>query len=174
MWLRKALFWWQFAAVVVLPTVVLVARGILGSELGWDFLLYLVLCPILAVFMLVVAGLTAARSTVRRPRAVDWPDAVIILLWHASIVGFAVLDSAPLAVLVVVIGVAAFWIALWRLLTDTGRRMRAAVRDFDAEFAGVRDEMRRDSPSVQVGEIIVIQPAEDGPGTGSTGSAPRP
>ena len=55
--LRKALFWWQFAAVIVLPTVLLIARGILGSSMGWDFVLYLVLSPILAAFMLLVAGL---------------------------------------------------------------------------------------------------------------------
>ena len=28
---------------------------------------------------------------------------------------------------------------------------------------GVREEMRTQSPSVQVGEVIVIQPADDGP-----------
>lgn len=159
MWLRKALYWWQFAAVIVMPTVVLIARGILGSSLGWDFVLYLVLSPILGVFMLVVAGLTAARGSVRQARAVGWLDAGVMLAWHAAIVGFAVLDSAALATIVVVIAVAAFWIAVWQLVTETGRRMRTAVRDFGSEFSGVREEMRMQSPSVQVGEVIVIPPA---------------
>lgn len=161
MWLRKAMYWWQFPAVVVLPTTVLVARGILGSSLGWDFLLYLVLSPVLAVVLLVVAALTALRGSVRQARAVGWVDVAVILSWHAAIVGFAILDSAALAAIVVIIAVAAFWVALWQLVTDTGRRMRAAVRDFNVEFAGVRDEMRQGSPSVQLGEVIVISPADD-------------
>jgi hypothetical protein len=161
MWLRKALYWWQFAAVIVMPTVVLIARGVLGSSLGWDFVLYLVLSPILGAFMLLVAGLTAARGSVRQDRAVGWLDAGVIVAWHASIVAFALLDSAALATIVVVIAVAAFWIAVWQLVTETGRRMRSAVRDFGTEFAGVRDEMRMQSPSVQVGEVIVIPPADE-------------
>lgn len=161
MWLRKALYWWQFAAVIVLPTVVLIARGILGSSLGWDFLLYLILSPLLGVFLLVVAALTALRGSVRQTKAVSWLDAGVLLTWHAAIVGFAVLDSAPLAAIVVIIAVAAFWIALWQLVTDTGRRMRSAVDDFTTEFAGVRQEMRDGAPSVQVGEVIVIQPADE-------------
>lgn len=161
--LRKALFWWQFAAVIVLPTVLLIARGILGSAMGWDFVLYLVLSPILGAFMLLVAGLTSARASVRAGRAVGWLDAGILLGWHASIVAFAVLDAPALAAIVVIIGVAAFWIAVWQLVTETGRRVRSAVRDFGDEFAGVREEMRTQSPSVQVGEVIVIQPSEDAP-----------
>lgn len=160
MWLRRVLFWWQFAAVAILPTLVLVMRGIVGSSLGWDFFLYIVLCPILAAFQLVVAALTAGRGSVREPRAVGWLDAAVILCWHASIVAFAFVDSIPLAVLVVVIAIAAFWIALVQLVTDTGRRVKAAVDDFTSEYAGVREEMRRNAPSVQVGEVIVISPAD--------------
>lgn len=161
MMLRKGLFWWQFVAVIVLPTVLLIARGILGSSMGWDFVLYLVLSPILAAFMLLVAGLTAARRSVRTDRALGWLDTGILLGWHASIVAFALLDWPALAALVVVIGVAAFWVAVWQLVTETGRRVRTAVRDFGDEFAGVREEMRQQSPSVQVGEVIVIQPADE-------------
>ena len=97
----------------------------------------------------------------RTDRALGWLDTGILLGWHASIVAFALLDWPALAALVVVIGVAAFWVAVWQLVTETGRRVRTAVRDFGDEFAGVREEMRQQSPSVQVGEVIVIQPADE-------------
>ena len=69
---RRAFFYWQIIGAFLLPSWVLVGRGIIDDGVGWDFVLYLVLCPILCVVMLAVAGLTVARKKVRTARAVSW------------------------------------------------------------------------------------------------------
>jgi hypothetical protein len=127
MYIRRALFYWQFIAAVLLPAWVLVARGLILSDVGWDFLLYLLLCPLLFVAMMAVAGLTTARKAVRSSRSVSWRDAAVLLVWHALIVTYGFIASSALATLIVLVGVLAFWNAAYELYTETRTRVKNAL-----------------------------------------------
>ncbi|MDP1788726.1 MAG: MFS transporter, partial [Rhodoglobus sp.] len=128
---RRGLFYWQFVAVILLPTWVLVARGILGSSVGWTFLFFLVICPILGIGMLAIAGLTVARKGVRTERAVSWADAGVMAAWHAAIITYGFIDAPALAVAIVLVGITAFWVAVWQLFAETRTRVRGAMADFE-------------------------------------------
>jgi hypothetical protein len=123
---RRALYYWQFTAAVLLPVCVIVMRALYGSPSGWDFVVHLILGGILGVALLAVAGLTAARKSVRVSRAVSVRDAIALSLWHAVIIAYAVVDHPALAGLVVILGVAAFWNAAMQLFTETRERVRSA------------------------------------------------
>jgi len=164
MWLRRIGFAWQFIAAVVLPLWLFIARGVVGAEIGWDVVAFFIAAPVLFVAMIVVAGLTALRPSNRAVRAVDWIDLGIMAAWHATIIGFCITGSGWAGLIGVMIGVAAFWIAIWRLVTDTGRRMRAAAQ----EFADRADAARRGGP-IEIGEMVVIEESVEG-----TVRAPRP
>lgn len=150
----------MFVAVVVLPAWVLIGRGILGSNVGWDLLLFIFLCPVLGLMLLAVAGLTVARKSVREERAVSWTDAGVMLVWHGAIIAYGFNDAVPLAVLVVAGAVAAFWIAVWQLFTETRRRVKGVIAGFEEAARMPSVPGRR--PDGTEPEIIVIEP-DDGP-----------
>jgi len=164
MWLRRIGFVWQFLAAVVLPFWLFVARGIVGAQIGWDVVAFMFAAPILFVAMLVIACLTALRPSNRAIKAVDWYDLGLIVVWHASIIGFCVTGAGWLGLVGIMIGIAAFWISIWRLVVDTGRRVRAAAQ----EFADRADAARRGGP-IEIGEMIVIDERAEG-----SIRAPRP
>jgi hypothetical protein len=150
--IRRALYYWQFIAVIVLPLWVLVGRGIFGSSVGWDFVLFLLLCPILAFALVAIAGLTTARKSVRSQRAVSWIDAGVLAGWHAVIIGYGFVDAPVLAALIVVAAVAGFWIALWQLVTETRTRYASLVEGFerDAQRSSYSSEAR------DIGTVIIL------------------
>lgn len=154
MLIRRALYYWQFVAILALPTVVLIARGVLGSSVGWDFLLFVVLCPILAVTMAIVAGLTYARRSVREHKAVSWLDAAVILAWHASIIAYAIVDAGWLAVFVVVIAIAAFWVGIGQFVTEARRRVQGVMAGFEEAARTQNQTPVRDRET----PVIVLNP----------------
>jgi hypothetical protein len=154
--LRRALYYWQFIGAVVLPIWVLIGRGIILADVGWDFVLYLVLCPILFVAMLAVSALTVARKKVRDSRAVSWQDVAVIGVWHISIIAYGFVAITGLAALIVLVGLAAFWSAAWQLYTETRSRVKEAFSlgpiDAGTYAAGSYD------PAVDTGRVIIINP----------------
>jgi len=123
---RRAFFYWQIVGAFLLPSWVLVGRGIIDDGVGWDFVLYLVLCPVLCAVMLAVAGLTVARKQVRTSRAVSWQDVAVIAVWHAAIIAYGFVSSSGLAVVVVLLAAVAFWSAVWQLFAETRTRVQNA------------------------------------------------
>jgi len=154
--LRRALYYWQFIGAVVLPVWVLIGRGIILADVGWDFVLYLVLCPILFVVMLAVSGLTVARKSVRDTRAVSWWDAAVIGVWHISIIAYGFLAITGLAAVIVIVGLAAFWVAAWQLFTETRSRVKDAF-SLGPIDAGTYAADSYD-PAVDQGRVIIINP----------------
>jgi hypothetical protein len=154
MYTRRALFYWQFIAAVVLPSWVLIGRGLILSDVSWDFLLYLLLCPLLFVAMLAVAGLTTARKAVRSTRSVSWRDAAVMLVWHAAIVAYGFVASGALAALIVLVGVLAFWNAAWELYSETRTRVKNAL-SLDPIDMG-RYTAKPQAP--EAGRVIIINP----------------
>ncbi|WP_150306782.1 MFS transporter [Planctomonas psychrotolerans] len=162
---RRAFFYWQFVAALLLPLWVLVGRGLFGATVGWQFVLLVILAPILAISMLMVAGMISARKDVRSTRAVSWLDVAAVGVWHLCILalGFFVVDvgasgeggtsaftqvagsdseglSTVLAnlfgALTVIVGVAAFWIAVWQFLRETRKRVRTVMETLERDASG--------------------------------------
>ncbi|MBH0023706.1 MFS transporter [Salinibacterium sp. NSLL150] len=158
MMIRRAFYYWQFIAVLVLPVWVLIARGIYGSSVGWDFVLFLILCPILAFALLAIAGLTVARKSVRDSKSVSWIDAGLLTVWHAAIIIYGFVDAPFPAALIVIVAIAAFWIALWQLVTETRNRFTSLVEGFE------RDAQRPTHPGEKLdnGRVIILEPDENG------------
>jgi hypothetical protein len=158
MWLRRAFYYAQFGAFIVLPVALLIGRGLVLAGSGWDFALLLLVSPILGVLMLVVAGFTAARKSVRRDRALSWLDVGLHSAWYLSIVAASVFAHPAVAALVIVLSVAAFWSALWQLFTETRRRVKSALASLDYT-AVPASQYRPTSPDAPgAGTVIRIDP----------------
>ncbi|WP_411701398.1 MFS transporter [Conyzicola sp.] len=154
--LRRAFYYWQFIGALVLPIWVLIGRGIVQADQGWDFVFYLVVCPVLFFVMLAVAGLTVARKKVRVARAVSWQDAAIVGVWHISIITYGFLAFTGLAAVIVVLSLIAFWSAAWLLFTETRSRVKEAL-SLGAIDAGTYVADTYD-PAVDTGRVIIINP----------------
>jgi hypothetical protein len=155
MYVRRALFYWQFIAVVVLPLWVLIARGIFGSSVGWDFVFFLVVCPILAIAMGAVSGLTYARKSVRSSRTISWLDVGILAVWHAAIIAYGFVDSPLLATVIVLGAIVGFWAAVWQLFTETSRRVRGVIAGFEHTATSGASQPNPESP-----RVIILEPGK--------------
>jgi capsular polysaccharide biosynthesis protein len=122
--LRRGVYWAQFAMAVLLPLWVLVSRGIIADGIGWQFVVYLVLCPMLFVALAALVGLTVARKRVRTTRATSWLDAAALLVVWAAVFTYGLFALPALAAVVVLSIVAGFWVAVWQLVTETRDRVK--------------------------------------------------
>ena len=121
---RRLFYYWQFIAVGVLPAWLLVGASVFGAS-GWMVLGSFFGGVLLGIGLLVVALLVYARKDVRALRAVSWADVGMLTLWHALIVGLGfTASSAGLPVLVVIVGLAAFWLVSWEFYSAARARVR--------------------------------------------------
>jgi hypothetical protein len=155
MWFRRGLYFALVPAAILLPTWVLISRGLLADGIGWEFLVYLVACPILSVAMLAVSGIVLARKSVRADRAVSWLDAGLLITWWLALVFYGLYALPAIAVIVLLVGLAAFWLGLWQLFTDTRARLRGVMTEFERQAAAPSKPSEK-----YIGEVIVIQPNE--------------
>ena len=128
MFVRRFFYYWQFIAVLVLPAWLLVGASVYGSG-GWDVVGSFFSGLVVGVGLLAVSLIFFARTEVRSTRMVSWADVGILTLWHALIVGMGfTYGVAPgLAALVIVVGIGAFWFAIWELIAAARRSMRAMM-----------------------------------------------
>ncbi|MGO2659517.1 hypothetical protein [Mycetocola reblochoni] len=162
MTLRRALYRWMWIACLALPAWTLLGWT-LFSRGGWALAGVLLALPLLFIALSGVAGVTALRPGVRGERALESRDAVILLLWHASIVVFGTFqfDAGWTVTAMVLLGLVAFWNALWRLIVA----LRRKAAEFTAEYQQMRTppSVTKPEPDWQ-GEMIVIdedQPRRD-------------
>jgi hypothetical protein len=162
MWYRRGLFYAMLGAVVVLPVWLLVSRGIIFTDTGWDFVGYLVLAPLLAVALGVVAGLVWARKSVRSTRAVSNLDAALLTAWYLCIALYGASGdegiATVLAVLAVLLAVASFWAAGWQLVRETRSRLRNIVTTFEQQ---AMPRGQQPGPGAGSGPVIRIDPPSD-------------
>jgi hypothetical protein len=139
--IRKAFFYWQFAAAVVLPLWLVVGWPIFGAG-GWKVLGVFFGAVVLGIALLVVGLVIYARKDVRSTRTVSWADAAVLTVWHTLIVsvGFYAAASPWLSILVIVTGIGAFWFAVWELYDAAKRRVRAVIDEI--EIAARPDYLR--------------------------------
>ena len=158
MFYRRALFYWQFTAAILLPVWVVVGQGLFGGTDGWDLVLYIVLGLILGFAMFVIAGITMVRRTVRTTRSVSSQDALVITLWHAAIIAYGFYSQPLLATAIVILTTVAFWSALYQLFTEARARVRDAfaMPDLVTETGQV-DAGHYDAKSPGRGQVIVVE-----------------
>ena len=157
---RRALFYWQFTAALLLPVWVVIGRGLYGSANGWDILLYIVLSIVLGIALLAVAGVTTARKAVRTSRTVSTRDAIILSIWHLAIIVYGFADAAWLAAIIILITVVAFWQAVIALFAETRQRVRSAfaLPDFPVDAGTYTSTPITDSGDHRV---IIIEPGQE-------------
>ncbi len=164
MLIRRGFYRWQFAAAIVLPVWLLLGYAFFGSS-GWGVIGLMFAAPIAFISLGVVALIIAARPEVRRTKAVDWADVAVLGVWHLLIVaaGFYGPLGVTFAVLAMIGAIGAFWYAVWRLLTDGARRVRATMAEYErlassggAPGSGIpgQPESRH---AADGGEVIVIR-----------------
>jgi len=126
--LRRVFYYWQFVAVGALPLWLMVAASMFGST-AWQVLGATFGAVAIGFGLLVVSLLILARKEVRAAKAVSWADVGVLTLWHALIVLMGVYSvTAPwLSVLVVLVGLGAFWFVLWELFDAARKRVREAL-----------------------------------------------
>ncbi|GAA4054661.1 hypothetical protein [Agromyces indicus] len=164
MLIRRAFYRWQFIAAIVLPVWLLIGYAIFGSS-GWGVIGLMFAAPIAFVSLGVVALVIAARPDVRRAKAVDWADVAVLGVWHLLIIAAGVYGPTGItfAILAMVGAIAAFWYAVWRLLSDGARRVRATMEEYErlassgrAPGAGIPGQTR--TPRAEDGgEVIVVR-----------------
>ncbi|MEO8908220.1 MAG: hypothetical protein ABI310_09110 [Microbacteriaceae bacterium] len=163
MLVRRAFYYWQFIAAVVLPAWLLVGWAVFGSS-GWGLFGLVLVCPVAFIALLTVALLNYARTSVRAARAVSWRDVGILAAWHLSIVGIGFFGAggAWFAFAAVILAIFAFWYALWALVTDTGRRVAAAFAPVAGEDQGSAD-LGPQGSFAQDAPVIIVQekPADE-------------
>ena len=166
MFFRRALYYWQFTAAIVLPLWVVIGRGLFGSSTGWDFALYIVLGVILGFSMLMVGALTVARKAVRDARALTGRDTLVLAIWHSSIILFGFIGAPWVAAIIVIVTIGAFWNAVWTLFTETRDRVRSAftIPDF-APQVGQVDAGHYDATAPGQGDVIVVDVEPESPST---------
>ncbi|WP_157005949.1 MFS transporter [Agromyces laixinhei] len=132
MLLRRALYRWQMIAVVVLPVWLAVGWAVFGGG-GWGTLGLVIVVPVAFVVLGVVVLLTNVRPTVRHERALSWIDVGVLTAWQLAIIGtgFYGASATLFGVLAILLGIAAFWVAVWQLVTDGANRMKASMAEFE-------------------------------------------
>ena len=158
--IRRAFFVWQFAAAAVLPLWVLVGWAVWGVGTA-GFLGVALLAPVLMATELVLAGLLSARGSVRRARALGWPEIAAISAFHGFVIGAGFYGPASswLAVLAVVAALVVFWLGVSEFVSDVRRRMRETLAAFGAPTqrpSTQRRPQQRPSGPINGGEYIVL------------------
>lgn len=137
MFLRRVFYYWQFVAVGVLPLWLIIGSSLYGAG-GWEVLGVTLGAIALGIALLGVALLIFARREVREARAVSWPDVGVLSLWHGLVIGLGFYgDASPwLSVLSILVGIGAFWFAIWELFDAARRRVADVMTYLETTAAG--------------------------------------
>ena len=173
MLIRQAFLRWLVAAVVVLPIWLAVGWAVFGGG-GWGTLGLIITVPSHSS-----RSASSPSSSGPGPRFAPsapsrGPTSAVIGAWHASIIGigFYGQGSAFFGVAAILLAIAAFWVAIWQLVSDGARRMQATMSEFErlaAQQAGsplppdAQGEMpvRRPPFDDGDGEIIIVREVRD-------------
>jgi len=153
---RRVVYRLLFPLAVVLPIWVLISHGILADGLGWQFVAYLFIAPVLFVALMVIGAIIIATPGVRSAKAVSWPDAaVLIALWLALIAsGLWAYPALGIAAVLLVIG--AFWLVVWEFISETRRRLQKFTDDLSAAQQQQATGQRPPAAPIDMGEVIVV------------------
>jgi len=138
MLVRRAFYWVQLAAIVLVPGWIVVASAIAPRGLGATDVLVFLSWPALAVAMVVVAALTWSRRAVRERRAVSWTDVAALSVWYAVAICYGVgvavasrLATGLLGGLLLLVSIAVIGLAVYQLVQAARQRVRTVLAGFD-------------------------------------------
>lgn len=159
--MRRAFYYWQFPAAVILPTWLLIGWAIFAAS-GWELLGIILFSGMLTVGMLITSGLVFARKSVRDQRAVSWIDVGLLTVLHGVIIanGFYTAATSLLSVLAVVALIALFWSGIIQLVVETRRRVQQAFASYEEQASRLTGRPR---PPRSDGEYIVIETSPQAP-----------
>jgi hypothetical protein len=167
---RRVVYRLLFPAAVVLPVWLLIGRGIVAGD-AWAAAGFLIVSPVLFLALAAIAGLVIWRPGVRADGAVSVADAVALPVLWALLIASAVVTHPALAVAAVVAVLAMFWFAVWELVVEGRRRVRAVMDDVDATLNGARASVPQRPQPMDIGEVIVVTSQDVTPP--DRGDAPR-
>ena len=172
---RRVVYRAIFPLAVVLPVWVLIGRGIIADGIGWAFVAYLFISPVLFLALMVTGGLIAARPDVREQKAVSWADAAVLIALWLTLIAVGLYAYPALAVLALLLVLGLFWLAIWELLRETGRRFQRLADDLQAASQPNGQGRPRQQPPLDIGEVIVVTSHEvDPPEKHSQTHPPKP
>jgi hypothetical protein len=159
MLVRKAFFYWQFAAVVVLPVWILLGWTLWGR--AGEFVGVAIAAPFLVLALLGVAGITYARKSARTTRTASWLDVGVAGAWHLAVIaaGFFGAATGAFAALSVALGIAAFASVAWQLVQETRKRVRRVFETIQRGAVPSGTPGAKQAP-LDAGEYLVIRPSE--------------
>ena len=152
MWLRKAFYWVQILAVVLVPLWIAVAVAIAPESLGAQTVFAFIAWPTLLVGMAVVLGITWGRKAVRSSKTLSWLDVAALGAWYAVAIAYGAFLAAGMPVAAGLLGgalmlvsLAVFALAIWQLVGAAKRRVQTVFASLDqtavkvAEYGASRD-----------------------------------
>jgi hypothetical protein len=152
---RRVVYRLLFPAAVVLPIWLFIGRGIVTGD-AWAAAGFLVISPVLFLALAIIAGLVTWRPGVRGERAVSIADAVALPVLWLLLIAAAIVTHPALAAVTVVALLAMFWFAVWELVTESRRRIRAVMDDVEATLGGARASVPQRPEATDIGEVIVV------------------
>lgn len=152
---RRVVYRLLFPAAVVLPIWLFIGRGIVSGD-AWTAAGFLVISPVLFLALAIIAGLVTWRPGVRGERAVSIADAVALPVLWLLLIAAAIVTHPALAAVTVVALLAMFWFAVWELVTESRRRIRAVMDDVEATLGGARASVPQRPEATDIGEVIVV------------------
>jgi len=166
MFVRRAFYWAQLAAIFVLPTWILVARTLSVDGLGAQDILVFLAWPALAVSMIVALGITWSRKAVRSSRAVSWIDVGALSVWFAAAIAYGafIAASAPLGAgltggLLALLSVGVVGLALWQLIAAARTRVQEVFASLDSSAVPI-GEYSASPFRPGDGPVIRIEPSD--------------
>lgn len=152
---RRVVYRLIFPLAFVLPAWVLIGRGILLDGIGWDFVVYLLVCPLLFVMLLVIGGFLVWRPGARDEKAVTGWDAVILIALWLTLIATGFVAYPALVALAVALVLGAFWLSLWELVSAGRKQFQVMMDDIDATTRGARASVPPQQV-LDIGEVIVV------------------
>lgn len=138
MFVRRAFYWAQLAAIVVLPTWMLVARTLSADGLGAQDILVFLSWPALAVSMIVALGITWSRASVRRSKAVSWIDVAALSVWFATAIAYGAFVAASSELgagltggFLALVSISVIGLAAWQLVAAARKRVQEVFASLD-------------------------------------------
>lgn len=166
MFVRRVFYWAQLAAIIALPTWIMVARTLSENAFGAQDVLIFLAWPALAFSMIVVLGLTWARKSVRSARSVSWIDVGALSVWFATAIAYggfiaasSTLGAGLTGGLLALASVAMIALSVWQLIVAARKRVQEVFASLDASAVPIGEySATRFRPGD--GPVIRIEPSD--------------
>ena len=153
---RRVVYRLLFPLAVVVPAWVLISHGIIADGIGWQFVAYLFISPVLFVALMVIGAIIIATPGVRAAKAVSWPDAAVLIALWLTLIGSGFFAYPALAVAAVLLVLGAFWLVVYEFVHETRRRLRKFSEDLQAAQQQQATGQRPPAAPIDMGEVIVV------------------